>query len=264
MSNIHVKICFLFLIVCLFITGPLSAAQQPAQAQGNPPVDSTAANQILDRIAAREQALAARMKNLHPLVETYLQNLDKDPALTFRPIDDKYFLGKLDYNAEERQHTLLQKQSIAKNIFGKITQLYSVKYLPGGFAQMLVISGKLDRNNYDFEFIKREFLGEVRTVVFDVQPKKGSQGTFKGRIWAEDQDYNIVRFNGTYGPTTLTKMFFHFDSWREYMGSGEWLPAYVYTEESDAGYLMGARKLRFKGQTRLWGYNVGNRVPKMN
>jgi hypothetical protein len=52
-------------------------------------------------------------------------------------------------------------------------------------------------------------------------------------------------------------MYFHFDSWREYMGKGEWLPAYVYTEESDMGYLLGARKLRFKGQTRLWGYNVG-------
>jgi len=41
------------------------------------------------------------------------------------------------------------------------------------------------------------------------------------------------------------------------MGNGEWLPAYVYTEESGMSYLMGARKLRFKGQTRLWAYNVG-------
>jgi len=52
-------------------------------------------------------------------------------------------------------------------------------------------------------------------------------------------------------------MFFHFESWREFVGNGEWLPAYIYTEESNIGYLMGARKLRFKGQTRLWGYNVG-------
>jgi Peptidase family M48 len=41
------------------------------------------------------------------------------------------------------------------------------------------------------------------------------------------------------------------------MGPGVWLPAYVYTEESDMGYLAGARHLRFKGQTRLWGYDVG-------
>jgi hypothetical protein len=52
-------------------------------------------------------------------------------------------------------------------------------------------------------------------------------------------------------------MFFHFDSWRQYMGPGVWLPSYVYSEESNLGYLMGRRKLRFKSETRLWGYNVG-------
>jgi hypothetical protein len=41
------------------------------------------------------------------------------------------------------------------------------------------------------------------------------------------------------------------------MGPGVWLPSYIYTEESDMGYFLGKRKLRFKGQTRLWGYNVG-------
>src|SRR5436190_1394706 len=118
-------------------------------------------------------------------------------------------------------------------------------------ADAISINQVIDR------IIGREFLGEVRTFVFDVTPKKGSLGTFKGRIWAEDKDYNVVRFNGTYGPSTATKMYFHFDSWREFMGNGEWLPAYVYTEESDMGYLVGSRHLRFKGQTRLWGYNAG-------
>src|SRR5262249_55932953 len=90
------------------------------------------------------------------------------------------------------------------------------------------------------------------------QPKKSVGGvSFIGRIWVEDQDYNIVRFNGTRTPSDPSSMYFHFDSWRENMGPGLWLPAAVYTEESDLQYLMGTRKLRFKGQTRLWGYNVG-------
>jgi hypothetical protein len=233
--------------------------QQAQQTQQAPPVDpaAAAANQLVDRIVAREAELAARMHNVHPLVETYLQTLDKDDALTFHPVNDQYFLGKLDLAKAEREQTMLKKDGIVQGLLGKVTQLYSVKYLPGGFAQMLVISGHFDRKTYDFEYIRREFLGEVRTLVFDVKPKKGSNGTFKGRIWAEDQEYHIVRVNGTYGPSTASKMFFHFDNWREYMGTGEWLPAYVYTEESDMAYLAGARHLRFKGQTRLWGYNVG-------
>jgi hypothetical protein len=262
MRNVHFKISF-FLVISLICAGLAFSAQKPAQNQPAPAQTNTsdantaAMNSIIDRMIARETALIATMRGSHPLVETYLQNLDKDTELSFRPTGDKYFLGKLDFKAEEKQQSMLEKDGLADKFLGKISQLYSVKYLPGGFAQMLIVDGHLDRKAYDFEFVKREFLGEVRTLVFDVKPKKGSSGTFMGRIWAEDQDYNIVRFNGTYGPSSLTKMYFHFDSWREYMGKGEWLPAYVYTEESDMGYLLGARKLRFKGQTRLWGYNVG-------
>ena len=175
-------------------------------------------SEIIDRVVGREAVLAAKMRSMHPLVETYLQSLDKDDNLTFRPVSDQYFIGKLDFNAEDKEHSLLKGDSVPNKITGKISQLYSIKYLPGGFAQMLVVDGHFDKKNYQFDYARREFLGQIRTLVFDVMPKKGSQGTFKGRIWVEDKDYNVVRFNGTYGPSTSTKMYFHFDSWREYMG----------------------------------------------
>jgi len=266
MRNLNSK-TLTFVFVLLFVTGSLVFAEQaPKQ---NPPAAAPPAasaadakanaqmNQILDRIIGRESVLAAQMKNMHPLVETYLQSLDKDDNLAFRPAGDEYFLGKLDFASENKEHSLLKGDSVAGKITSKFTQIYSVKYLAGGFAQMLVVDGHFDRKNYQFEYIRREFLGSVRTLVFDVMPKKGGEGTFRGRIWAEDQEYNIVRFNGTYGPSTSNKMYFHFDSWRQYMGTGLWLPAYVYTEESNMAYFVGVRHLRFKGETRLWGYNVG-------
>jgi hypothetical protein len=92
--------------------------------------------------------------------------------------------------------------------------------------------------------------------VFDVKAKPKRGTGFVGRIWVEDQNYNIVRFNGTYDPPASGDVFFHFDSWRENMGPGLWLPAYIYVEESDYKYSLGHRKLRFKGQTRVWGYNT--------
>jgi hypothetical protein len=266
MRNLNSK-TLTFVFVLFFVTGSLVfAAQAPKQKPpaAAPPAASAAdatansqMNQILDRIIGREAVLNAQMKNMHPLVETYLQSLDKDDNLAFRPAGDEYFLGKLDFASENKEHSLLKGESVADKITGKFTQIYSVKYLAGGFAQMLVVDGHFDKKNYQFEYIRREFLGSVRTLVFDVTPKKGSEGTFKGRIWAEDQEYNIVRFNGTYGPSTSNKMYFHFDSWRQYMGTGLWLPAYVYTEESNMSYFVGVRHLRFKGETRLWGYNVG-------
>src|SRR5229473_6704092 len=78
---------------------------------------------------------------------------------------------------------------------------------------------------------------------------------FVGRIWVEDQDYNIVRLNGSYQSHSGTKFFFHFDSWRINMRPGLWLPAYIYTEETNEQYSY-VRHLTIKGQTRLWGYNV--------
>ena len=43
----------------------------------------------------------------------------------------------------------------------------------------------------------------------------------------------MVRFNGTYYPHPRTSYYLHFDSWRLNLRPGMWLPAYIYSEESD-------------------------------
>ncbi len=58
-------------------------------------------------------------------------------------------------------------------------------------------------------------MGDVRCLVFDVTPKKDAgRGRFLGRIWVEDQDFNIVRLNGTYTHPKRNTYYFHMDSWR--------------------------------------------------
>ncbi len=216
-------------------------------------------DEVLIRVVAKENELVSTLANYTPMVETYIQNLQGDEELGAVPRNDRYFLGKLDLKEGVNQHSLLNEPGFVGNFKNALTQLYSVRYLANGFAQMILIDGKsFDRNNYDFEFVRREFIGEIKCLVFDVMPKpENKEANFQGRIWVEDQDYNIVRFNGTYSGSSMSKMYFHFDSWREQMGPGLWMPAYVYSEESDMGYFFGRRKLHFKAQTRLWGYNVG-------
>jgi hypothetical protein len=121
---------------------------------------------------------------------------------------------------------------------------------------MVILDQDFQRQYYDFTFVRREFLGEVRCIVMDVAPKKDAgKGRFLGRIWIEDQDYNIVRFNGTYYPHPRASYYLHFDSWRENLRPGVWLPAMIYSEESDLKYRLG-QTLDYKAQTRLWGYNL--------
>src|SRR5207244_511151 len=131
------------------------------------------------------------------------------------------------------------------------------EYKRMGFSWMIFADREdFDRSHYDFKYVHREFQGDVRCIVFDVTPKKGSgNGRFLSRIWVEDQDYNIVRLNGTYAPRPRNAYFFHMDSWRLNLVPGYWVPTYIYSEEGDFSY--GSKdKMAFKAQTRLWGYNL--------
>ena len=122
---------------------------------------------------------------------------------------------------------------------------------------MAIIDRDFKKDNYYFTFVKQEFLGEVRCIVVDVQPReKAHQGSFVGRIWVEDHDFNIVRFNGTYSNKSNYDAYFHFDSWRMNMQPGIWLPSQIYSEETSRKRdLPPFVQPRFKAQTKFWDYD---------
>ena len=252
-------------LVC--ISASLLAQNQPPAAQ--PPSRDEAAqqssaaaasfDQAMDRAIEREHFFIEQMRQLHPLVETYLQNLKQDKEMGAPvPVSDVYFLGRLDMSSgtDDRAFTSPTTAGLGKRMLDKLSNVYSMKFLPLGFAQMVVLDEDFQRKYYDFTFVRREFLGEVRCIVVDVAPKKNAgKGRFLGRVWIEDQDYNIVRFNGTYYPHPRSSYYLHFDSWRQNLKPGMWLPSMVYSEESDLKYRIG-QTLNYKAQTRLWGYNL--------
>jgi hypothetical protein len=215
-------------------------------------------DQVVDTIIEREHALIQFLKNRTPLVETYLQNLTPNEKLGATPKEDHYFLGRLDMgDTIDRRDYLVKQASFQRSLMGGVTKLFRIQYQPMGFSWMVFADRQnFDRNHYDFHFIHREFLGEVKCLVFEVTPKKNAGiGLFKGQIWVEDQDYNIVRLNGTYVPRPKNAFYFHMDSWRLNLVPGYWIPAYIYSEEGDFSY--GSHdKLAFKAQSRIWGYDV--------
>lgn len=216
----------------------------------------TTLNDVMDRVVQREHYFIAQMRHMHPLVETYLQDLKNDSTGTPAPVKDQYFLGRLDMSDGPADVSFVGQPGFGHRMLARLTGLYSLHFLPLGFAQMVLLDSDFQKRNYKFTFVRREFLGDVRCLVIDVQPREDEKSVrFLGRIWVEDQDYNIVRFNGTYSPQPRTSFYFHFDSWRLNMRPGTWLPAYVYTEESDMKSGL-TKPLHFKAQTRLWGYDL--------
>src|SRR5439155_10900298 len=233
-------------------TAPAPSAPAPSVA---PP---TTMDQVVDRAIAREHALMEMLKTRTPLVETYLQNLKLDNQMGPSPVQDHYFFGRMDLaETVDRRDYLSKDTSFEGRMLGCFTKLFKFEYKPIGFSWMIFADREdFDRSHYDFKYVHREFQGDVRCIVFDVTPKKGSgNGRFLGRIWVEDQDYNIVRLNGTYAPRPRNAYFFHMDSWRLNLVPGYWVPAYIYSEEGDFSY--GAKdKMAFKAQTRIWGYDL--------
>src|ERR1700720_4775956 len=236
-------------------SGPIAsgAAPEPQQAR--------TMDQVIDRVITNENRLDQQIRQYSPLVETYIQNLKPDKDLGYVPAGDKDFLGRAHVTKGVSLVSLTDTNGKGKKIFGAIGNFFSfaMQFLPDGFLQMIFIdTNGFDKQHYKFDYVRREFLGEVRCLVFDVSPQeKSGKGRFLGRIWVEDQDYNIVRFNGAYSGGGHSSWYFHFDSWRSNVQPGLWMPSFVYSEEKDLHYAM-SKKLDFKAQTRLWGYNLGH------
>ncbi len=249
-----------------------AAASQPSSTPGSQATASTAPaptpsalpqpttmDQVVDRFIEREHGLMKALSNRTPVVETYLQNLSADPQLGPVPSADHYFLGRMDMgeSVDRKDYLKEQNKGMESRLMGGFNKLFKVQYQPLGFSWMVYADrSDFDRSHYEFHYIRREFLGDVRCLVFDVTPKKGSgKGRFQGRLWVEDQDYNIVRLNGTYAPAPKNSYFFHMDSWRLNLIPGYWVPAYIYSEEGD--FSAGVKnKMAFKAQTRIWGYDL--------
>lgn len=240
-----------------------NALPQPvavSTATGRDPALSPTMDQAVNRAIEREHALIEMLKTRTPIVETYLQNLRFVPHVGPAPVDDHYFLGRM-YLGEsvDREDYLKHERSMQARLLGGFQRLYKVQYQPLGFSWMVVADrNDFDREHYNFRYARREFLGDVRCLVFVVTPKENTgKGRFVGRIWVEDQGYNIVRLNGTYEPRPRNAYFFHMDSWRLNLVRGYWVPAYIYSEEGDVSHGP-TDQIAFKAQTRLWGYDLKN------
>lgn len=262
------KLSVLFLIFILGASWANAKKKAPQYDQSNPLTPAQEA--LVQKAIAQEKILIKNIQERTPLVETYIQDTRPDAKLYEVPVDDQYMLSRVDFGKTFYDQKYEPREAAAKHGFFKgslsaITNLTSAlgldkrfTYNPTGFMQMMFLDPtSFDENHYAFSFVRREFLGSVRTWVFDVHPKVRGMGRFYGRMWVEDQDGNIVRFNGTYtGPTSEDdpRYYFHFDSWRNNVQPGIWLPVEIYVEETHRN---GSNKgLGLKAQTHFWGYSL--------
>jgi hypothetical protein len=262
MNIVSRKVWVAALLLCL---GALNAeAKKPKFAPLTPLTADQAA--LIDKAAAREKLMVKELQKRVPIVQTYIQNIKGDPKLGSVPASDDYLLSRVDFG-KTFQAEGYQEKSVRKGFFkGSLGALSGItkalkldtEYVPTGFMDMMFTDAtNFGREHYDFQFVRNDFLGSIHTQVFDVFPKKGSgAGRFTGRIWVEDQEGSVVRFNGTFtGNANLDRPeYFHFDSWRTNLQPDLWLPSAIYVEETHRTKDEGDAGLR--AQTYFWGYSL--------
>lgn len=104
----------------------------------------------------------------------------------------------------------------------------------GGVSPFALDPSKI--GSYNFKYVGKEKIDELNLYVFDVtpkvmpDPKKIKERLFLGRIWVDDQDYQIVKTKGKGVPETKNNKFPVVETYREQIGK-YWFPTYTYADE---------------------------------
>ena len=108
---------------------------------------------------------------------------------------------------------------------------------------------------YNIRYAGKEKIDELNLYIFDVEPKvmpdpkKVKDRLFKGRIWVDDQDLQIVKTKGKGVPETKQNKYPIVETYREHIDGRYWFPTYSYADEElifDSGEALHIRmKVRY-------------------
>ena len=234
--------------------------------------------QLTKRIFEGEREMIAGLGDAKPLLETYFQSLW--PGINAQsPIDDAYFLSTVDFTRGFKEsgdgrrgyQTFLFGQNRASRKV-RLNNGDKVPVYPDGYLDMLFVDLEdFDADTYNLTDLQKATWGNRECLVFSVRPRMPNDpGRFEGQIWVEISNYKIVRIRGTFTAISLGHMglkrffgigsiplYFHFDSTRQEVSPGRWLPSYSYFDENRTWRQIdknASTDLHYRGHIFIWGY----------
>ena len=190
---------FVFALIAL----PLAAADT-----------STPVDRLLDRIFEREKSFLDSIRQRTPLIETYIQetpdtappeahpNVDARSNVDARPNKDHYFLGRFRMADTIAYEPLVDRTDAPAPAKSK----HAPKNPPMTFSPArLRADGRHGSSRFQSPDLHASITSAAnfwaRSAAWCSTSHlrtRGQVGKFIGRIWVEDRDDSIVRFNGTY------------------------------------------------------------------
>ena len=210
---------------CLLLAAGLLAQEGPLDPA--PPKGITP-DQIIQKFAAREKEFKLA-RDAYTYRQSYtVQTLDGDTIDgEFQQVIDILFddQGRRVENVVFAPQSTLRRIGMSREDFDDLE-----KRLP-----FVLTSDEI--GDYNISYLGQQQQDELHTYVFDVSPRSIEKGRryFEGRIWVDDQDFQIVKTFGKNVPDYRKgqeNLFPKFTTYREQVDGRYWFPTYTRADDT--------------------------------
>lgn len=218
------RLALVLLALCCFLTLPSFAQEGPldkSEPKGITP------EEIIKRFGAKETEFKQAREQY-----TYRQDVTvetPDDNGSYREVFDVVF----DDKGKRLENVVFAPQNTLQLIQMSPEDLDDIRHrLP-----FVLTSEEIPE--YDILYVGQQQEDELHCYVFDIAPKQivGKKRYFQGRIWVDDQDFQIVKTYGKTVPDIRKKkgqenLFPKFTTWRQQIDGRYWFPTYTKADDT--------------------------------
>jgi len=186
----------------VFAAPRTTLAQEPA---GFGPLDPTppkgiTPQEIIAKMGARETVFDQARRNYIFRRSVKVDTIDDD---TNKPDGEYYEVTDILFDSKggRDEHVVFAPQSTLERVSMTPSDFQDIqRRLP------FVLTAE-ELPEYDISYVGKQHIDEIDTYVFDAKPKVLEKGKryFQGRVWVDQQDFQIVLINGRSVPDDLRK-----------------------------------------------------------
>jgi len=208
-----------------------AAAQEPA---GFGPLDTTpptgtTPQQIIDKFAARETLFNLARQNYTFRQTVKVDTLDEDTNKVdgeYQQVTDIVF----DKDGKREEHVVFAPQNTLQRVMMSPADFQDIEH------RLPFILTTEDLPQYDITYLGRQHIDEIDTYVFSATPKvmEKNHRYFQGKVWVDQQDFQIVLVNGKSVPDDKRKghedLSPPYTTYYEQVDGKYWFPTYTKAE----------------------------------
>jgi hypothetical protein len=217
-----------FLLLALATSLAAHAQQGFSKLDPTPPTGSTV-DEIIAKFGAREADFAAARENYTFRQSVKVDTLDPDS----NKVDGEYQqVTDIVFNKEGKreEHVVFAPQNTLERVMMSPTDFDEIEH------RLPFILTTEDLPKYTVTYVGRQKVDDLDTYVFDAGPRviEKNHHYFQGRVWVDQQEFEIVLVNGTTVPQDTRKghedLQPPFTTYYEQVDGKNWFPTYTKAE----------------------------------